>query len=1723
VVVAGVASRNQDGRSALAFFFSLVCIRLVRPPLPVESHADLFLRVEAFVVLVLRRLFLPWAAASVVTSLGCSPLGMASPLSSTAAVCADRGVLALVTVLIVLLLLANVASSCAMELVILDVNALSSNPLAASHGRVQALTVFLKTTAAILLGGGQTSLGRVAMALVGLCLGSSLAAAHMLRAPYAQRAVNALFFAAGCATAWAAATGLLPLLGGSIGVTAPVTFGTGLVFFWSFFWLYSWFSQLSDVIIADGATSLSVWHAIMWTRDKLRHAQLLRKLETSQGLSREGRKAALLGTLEVGSKAKISAIEMLMSLAGAEEPTGSSQASVTAAAALRDAPDRVLSHAELAEREALLGIAFLETEHSFHAFAQLSMAQFWDVLFSRSRFKERLCLSTAKSLSSSWDVVFLAKSAQECLQRADSLSSTAQASSSASRDISARVHFDHVMDRAIEQMALAYHLQSGVMKLVAAGEYDVSSLHFQEALQIGRALKEARLAVEELLEAGIESADALALATEFYSYLGGSDKTATELSFRLGRLLEQRKRLTERKVPHVAFGTQCEDISPTDERHCVFTISTDRLRLGEITAFNASASLTFGRRDFLGQNISSIIPAPISTVHDRFLQRFLRTGTARLLDATRFLIAKHSDGSIFPIRFRLFETPPSESDVRPQLTGLCSAVNSDEGFLIVGDDSLDFAVTSACRRTCTFLGKSPDTIESSLLAGSSLFPELFGAVREAEERPGLSRVGSRPKSQWNPSQPADRGSVMQRDRGKRALEGVPPWVQRMPSKLFQSFLKPTRVSMFRPSTHTGVQHGAAPRSLDDSLFESLLVPDQPSARSGQSDPSSPPLPVTVRCYATPKPFPSDPAAVVVSWTRRDGGKWGPLNRYSDAGHGPEELVRHKAPPVDPSHLVAASLSRRGSLGVGGTTKPAVGDEVGSISSRSSAGSKRLVRHRLDAITQMHSKPLTWLRLSLVWASVVFLIAGILTLTFVEQSVERAVVFETAMEGALTLVRELDVMSLSIHAVASDVEGLDGPCSHRAENSTALAGALGSRPFDYCKWPTSSFAADVWFVKHGAELMRSDLSILWPSIASTDLDTYEMLSALNTVCSYPQPLAGLRDPGSFLMTVPSFALHGWLRQEAFVQHKSVADHVAHPLKDMPFSWTPACHGSGQSVFDAMNSLVGATERLRDANSSTWTTTREDVRYFVQNAEIVGADALNSTVDRLVALAATDLEDTIDIKLLFVFLVVCCFVLVQLAVGLGCAHRLQRDQQVVLSVLFSTPRAIAVELGSMSLQRWKRLRAKAALIESTKSREHSIEGYSPSHALPVTADDTDGAPEFSPDHASDPATRPDGITVSRASLKLKDLHAMGSSHFVLQASTKVSAAKRAIRATGRRCFSLRLGTTVALPSLIIVLWIAVIAVLNSEGIRNIVNRLQRTYQALELSTWIMRHSHTAGWAAFDPTFQVHTPEGDLARSAALLRMENERIAIERRLAMLLHGGSSPLVDFIVEHGTGSVLSVLAPLGPIPALSQSSIVFRSVTADVCPEIVAAASHSYFNTEGRRLITEESCAAAHDGVFKRGLASAISRFLARSKSLSLSLERLWAERASVRQLGASANSTLHLTALETAVFSLGGSVLQLANPWLRLATRDVGHSLAELARQEGDASWTVIRDVTVAFALTFVLVTIFLPGVLLSDTEQATLAARKLLNLLPDSVVLDEHMMAAVDEALDKLGLAL
>jgi PAS domain S-box-containing protein len=78
---------------------------------------------------------------------------------------------------------------------------------------------------------------------------------------------------------------------------------------------------------------------------------------------------------------------------------------------------------------------------------------------------------------------------------------------------------------------------------------------------------------------------------------------------------------------------------------------------GKIEAFNRGAQLLFGypEAEVLGRNVSILMTSPQHEEHDSYLERYLRTGEARIIGVGREVTGRRRDGTRFPVHLSVRE------------------------------------------------------------------------------------------------------------------------------------------------------------------------------------------------------------------------------------------------------------------------------------------------------------------------------------------------------------------------------------------------------------------------------------------------------------------------------------------------------------------------------------------------------------------------------------------------------------------------------------------------------------------------------------------------------------------------------------------------------------------------------------------------------------------------------------------------------------------------------------------------------------------------------------------------------------------------------------------------------------------------------------------------------------------------------------------------------------
>ncbi|CAE7235360.1 tmcB [Symbiodinium sp. KB8] len=800
-----------------------------------------------------------------------------------------------VAAVVVLTLPIILITSLSMASVFFDRSPVSRTLDSASHGRGHVMIQFARTVVVFVFaftGKDATWIKFGTLAAVSLLW----LWVHVSLAPYANTVLNCAHSGVATALLWTTISAAIGWLsGGEQDVGLLALLGLPVVGLLGAMATHVFFSRIIGKEDPYAVTSL--FHLVMWTRHRLR----------------------LAGEIRLRAEAAASASARAAAKGTTAAQNGSARAANIAGGI--DGEMGVISAALSIERAAMTGIEAIEDMFPQSGIGHAIASSFYAVTSQLSHYKERQALTLSRAMSSAFDIEFLFFAALANLQDGSDNSKERKGSRRNVISVVDRALFLQHKRMALDAQAKCYQVHIKLMNHVASRDMDVGYLHSELGSQLDNSMRIARDNFDSMLRLNPDSPQALTLAAEFHAELGGNMQRAMDLLSRARRIEEQTRRVKSKKIPHFAFGGMCNDsdVSATDEGNAMFTISTDRSRLGEIVAVNQAALRMFGSSMLLGANISIITPSPIAEYHDLFLERFVQTGVSSFLDSTRYLTAQHAAGHIFAVRFRLYETPPSAQDMRPKLTGVVQPVLTDEGWLIVGDESFEFCILGVCLKTAELVNRPAEDLGRGTVPGALILPELFGTAGQGGQVDG-DAVGAHTirgrgeasvmgKTMMGKSRAG--GSVMsgnQRSaaggRNKRSEtlthHGTAEYmVEKLPLRFAQALDKPTRVRLFIPAVIEGEDEDAEQVEALDAMIEEEeaggddsdcdstkalgegdgpskgglggVLGGRPGERKGvgrppdaSSSPSS--IEVMVRVFMIPKPSAEHGGAVAVSWT-----------------------------------------------------------------------------------------------------------------------------------------------------------------------------------------------------------------------------------------------------------------------------------------------------------------------------------------------------------------------------------------------------------------------------------------------------------------------------------------------------------------------------------------------------------------------------------------------------------------------------------------------------------------------------------------------------------------------------------------------------------------------------------------------------------------------------------------------------------------------------------------
>lgn len=114
---------------------------------------------------------------------------------------------------------------------------------------------------------------------------------------------------------------------------------------------------------------------------------------------------------------------------------------------------------------------------------------------------------------------------------------------------------------------------------------------------------------------------------------------------------------------------------------------------GLIVQCNRATTETFGFAvdTLLGRNIGVLMNLDDRRAHDGYMQSYLETGLARLLNKPRLMQARHQDGRLFPIRLTISETRVGDTRLFIGVMQDYTSVQESQALLVLAKDKAEQA------------------------------------------------------------------------------------------------------------------------------------------------------------------------------------------------------------------------------------------------------------------------------------------------------------------------------------------------------------------------------------------------------------------------------------------------------------------------------------------------------------------------------------------------------------------------------------------------------------------------------------------------------------------------------------------------------------------------------------------------------------------------------------------------------------------------------------------------------------------------------------------------------------------------------------------------------------------------------------------------------------------------------------------------------------------------
>jgi len=159
-----------------------------------------------------------------------------------------------------------------------------------------------------------------------------------------------------------------------------------------------------------------------------------------------------------------------------------------------------------------------------------------------------------------------------------------------------------------------------------------------------------------------------------------------------------------RKENKFQFMGTVPSLDSASENLAVLSISDKAKNLGHITEANAATLVAFGysRSDLIGKNVSHLLPEPLASRHDSFIQSYLSSGKARIMGTVRMAFGLHSSGHIFPLLL-------SVRSLKAGFGGLIQPMNTQHNFILFS--SRTGIISAGCKASLSMLGQSAGSLK----------------------------------------------------------------------------------------------------------------------------------------------------------------------------------------------------------------------------------------------------------------------------------------------------------------------------------------------------------------------------------------------------------------------------------------------------------------------------------------------------------------------------------------------------------------------------------------------------------------------------------------------------------------------------------------------------------------------------------------------------------------------------------------------------------------------------------------------------------------------------------------------------------------------------------------------------------------------------------------------------------------------------------------------------